>query len=313
MAMIQNRTPIRERTRGQWRSILITLGIDPKYLTGKNGPCPFCGGKDRWRFTNYNGDGCWICNRCGTGSGTDLLMKYTGQPFREIAPRIEAVIGFESPPQAKPKRDLTKLRGSLNALWSNASPVRRGDATDLWLRSRGLGLDLYPPCLRTGRNVRFNPDNDSPVTLHPAMLALVTGPGGKPATVHRTYLSSDGRKAPVEKPRKLYSQAPKGSAVRLAVPAAATLGIAEGIETALSAGKLFGIPTWSVICAHGIETFEPPAGIARLLIFADHDRNHVGQKAAHTLAARLAGRLTVEVKIPEEPDTDWNDALRGRL
>src|ERR1019366_9474664 len=54
-------SPLRERTRGRWRGILAAQGIDPRYLTGKNGPCPLCpGGKDRWRFTDLNGDGYWI-------------------------------------------------------------------------------------------------------------------------------------------------------------------------------------------------------------------------------------------------------------
>ena len=57
-------------------------------------------------------------------------------------------------------------------------------------------------------------------------------------------------------------------------------------------------------------TFEPPAGLHRLAIFADNDANFVGQQAAFELARRLSGKLDVKVDIPPEPGLDWNDALR---
>ncbi|WP_312016100.1 toprim domain-containing protein [Bradyrhizobium sp. JYMT SZCCT0428] len=85
--------------------------------------------------------------------------------------------------------------------------------------------------------------------------------------------------------------------------------MAEGIETSLAAMQLFGIPVWSTLDAGGIEKFVPPAGIRQLIVFGDNDANGRGQRAAHTLAARLSGQIDVEVKIPDQPDTDWNDAL----
>jgi putative DNA primase/helicase len=304
--MAIDRIPIRDRTRGLWRLILPSFGITSRYLTGKNGPCPMCGGKDRWRFLDTNGDGTWICNNCGGDSGTVLLMKYLGMPFRDLAPQIEALIGIEQPRPVLPKRDDRRIRASLNAMWSEATPIRRGDPVDQWLRYRRVGLDVYPGSLRLAERL---PYYDKPrISRWPAMLGLVSGPDGSPASIHRTYLTKQGFKAPVDSPRKLYSSIPKGSAIRLTLPAA-ILGIAEGIETALSTSKMFGVPTWSVLCAHGIETFEPPPQVSHLIIFADNDASGVGQKAAHTLAAQLADRIRVDVRIPEQPNTDWNDEL----
>lgn len=51
--------PLHERARGRWTSILPALGIDSKFLKRRNGPCPMCGGKDRYRFTDLNGLGTW--------------------------------------------------------------------------------------------------------------------------------------------------------------------------------------------------------------------------------------------------------------
>jgi putative DNA primase/helicase len=302
-------TPLRERARGRWPNILTAIGIDRDYLTRKNGPCPFCGGKDRWRFTDHNQDGCFICSQCTPqgGSGADLVMKFTGLPFKEAAQRIERVIGECRVEPRRRERDEAKTRAGLNSLWGYASSVHRGDPTDLWLRSRSVSLDLYPPTLRTGRSVRHYDDRGA-ITCHPAMLAIVMAPDSKPSTIHRTYLTADGKKAPVDKHRKLYSSAVKGSAIRLTAPAK-TLGISEGIETALAAARLFEVPTWAAICADMLAQFEPPTTVKRLIVFGDHDAHGKGQRAAFALASRLVGRIQVEVKIPEKPDTDWNNAL----
>jgi putative DNA primase/helicase len=298
MAMI--RTPIRERTRGRWLSILPVLGISSEFLTGKNGPCPMCGGKDRWRFLNTNGDGTWICNNCGSDAGTGLVMKFLGLPFREAALRIEEVLSEVQPVLARPTGP-SRMRSAPDSIWNCAGPVRRGDPVDLWLRSRGVGLDLYPRTLRTTR--LYNSGG-----WHPAMVALVEGPDGR-TTIHRTFLTRDGRKASVPKPRMLApGPFPHGGAVRL-MPAGSILGVAEGIESGLAAAVRFRVPTWSAICAGMLERFEPPFGIEKLIIFGDNDPNGVGQRAAYTLAARLAGRqLVVAVRIPDA-FKDWNDAL----
>ena len=40
-----------DRARGRWREILPRLGLEPQFLVKKHGPCPLCGGKDRFRTT----------------------------------------------------------------------------------------------------------------------------------------------------------------------------------------------------------------------------------------------------------------------
>ena len=138
------------------------------------------------------------------------------------------------------------------------------------------------------------------------MLAPVMGPDGELRSIHRTYIGD------VPKRKKLLSQIGTGAAVRL-FECADNLGIAEGIETAIAAHELFGLPTWATISSRIMESFSPPAGIRRLVIFADYDRNCAGQKAAFTLAHRLHRdlKLEIEVKIPPEPDSDWLDVLNS--
>jgi putative DNA primase/helicase len=301
--------PLQQRARGRWHGILPALGISEKFLKRKNGPCPICGGKDRWRFTDIDGKGTWWCNNCRGGNGVALVMRFTGLPFKEAALRIERVIG-EAPARASPAaRTEEQNRAALNSLWRDVGLVRVDDPVDRWLHRRGVGMQNYPSCLRTGMRVRHS---GPPVSYHPAMLAMVSDAAGKPATIHKTYITTGGAKAPVEKVRMFCTgSVPPGGAVRLAGPGP-ILGVAEGIETALAAMQMFDIPTWAALSDCGIDKFEPPVGTECLIIFGDNDLKFAGQHAAYSAAARLAKRLEIEVRIPEKSGTDWNDVLLER-
>lgn len=299
---------LHERAQGRWQTILPALGIDRRFLSRKNGPCPMCGGKDRWRFTDLKGKGTWYCNQCLGGNGVALALKYTKLPFREVAERIERLLGEVAIDPIRTERSDRDNRAFLNRLWMapSGAPIRVDDPVDRWLRGRAVGMQSYPKCLRACMRVRHS---GPPVSWHHAMLAMVSDPSGKPATIHKTYLTPDGKKAAVDKVRMFCAgTVPAGGAVRL-TPPAEVLGIAEGIETAFAAAVLFGIPTWAALNAGGLEKFEPPPETKRLVIFGDNDVNGVGQRATYALAARMASRIDVEPRIPAQANSDWNDAL----
>jgi phage/plasmid primase-like uncharacterized protein len=134
-------------------------------------------------------------------------------------------------------------------------------------------------------------------------------PSREVCAVHRTYLTLDGRiKAPVSNPKMTLGPI-GGGAIRLA-PAGPVLGVAEGIETALSAMQATGIPVWAALSAGGIEALhlpDPPLA-AEMVIFADHDPR--GRCAAETAAARWhAQGRKVRICLPPEPGSDFNDLL----
>jgi phage/plasmid primase-like uncharacterized protein len=137
-------TPLHERARGRWYGILLAIGINEKFLKRKNGPCPMCGGTDRWRFTDINGKGTWWCNNCHGGNGFALVMKFTGRPFRAVAQRIEHILGDAPVEPIRAERSEGSRRAALNALWQSGRPVHADDPVDRWLHARGVGMQNYP-------------------------------------------------------------------------------------------------------------------------------------------------------------------------
>src|SRR5215204_880230 len=92
-----------ERARGRWREILPQLGIDTRFLVNKHGPCPLCGGRDRFRFDDRDGSGSYICGQCGAGVGLILVRKLHGWDYRAACDEIDKIIGTEpaAPPQCQ--------------------------------------------------------------------------------------------------------------------------------------------------------------------------------------------------------------------
>ncbi|WP_305080186.1 MULTISPECIES: primase-helicase zinc-binding domain-containing protein, partial [unclassified Neisseria] len=72
------------------------LAFPANTLTPANIARPYCGGKDRYRYTDYQGTGAFICNQCTPdgGSGFDLLMLVFGYDFATAANETAALLGF---------------------------------------------------------------------------------------------------------------------------------------------------------------------------------------------------------------------------
>jgi hypothetical protein len=108
-----------------------------------------------------------------------------------------------------------------------------------YLINRGLYDFVVSPALR------FRQDTPHPEGgRYPAMIALVVDGAGKVIAVHRTFLTREGRKANLQ-PVKASLGPVWGGAIRLNdQEPRRPLVIAEGIETAASAGKLMDAPAW---------------------------------------------------------------------
>jgi putative DNA primase/helicase len=301
--------PLRDRARGRWKGILPALGVPMKFMNGKHQACPMCGGKDRARFDNKDGDGTYFCTNCGAGDGIKLVMEVNGCDFKEAAKKIEAIIDSVKPVAPKPGMSDQAKREAMNKLWQSSKRVEAGDPVALWLENRVGPMREFPRCLRYSPETKYIGEDG--ISNHPAMIALVTAPDGNATILHRTYLTKDGRKADIKSVRRMMpGEIEDGSAVRLC-PATETLGVAEGIETAIAAAKIFRIPVWSVINSSLMAKWIVPEGVKEVVIFGDNDPGYAGQAAAYTLAKRLAvnKELSVKVEIPEIVGWDWNNVL----
>ena len=197
-----------------------------------------------------------VCNQCQPNPrpAIELAIQFTGKPFREAARTIDDIIGERPMAYQAPIRiaETNRVRDDqFQKAWRRGLTVRRRDCVDIYLRQRGVGLDIYPPCLRFAPadycyedDANFLAENygeEAPTSITyriPAMVAAITNPDGQHVATHRTFLSTDGRKANVSKQRRVTGKLGKGRTIQLMPTAAMKLGIAEGIETAMSASKL---------------------------------------------------------------------------
>lgn len=299
-----------QAAQGKWSGVLSSLGIDERHLKDKHGPCPVCGGKDRFRFDNKEGSGSWYCSHCEphAGYGIDLAMNFTGLSFKDVATRIDRMVGnAQNDPDPTPKVD-PRIR--LKAMARSLKSCDTDNPVTNYLKSRGVS---FSPVVQYCPKTRYFEVGSDPKTFS-AMVCLIQAPNGAAASYHVTYLHN-GKKAPVEAPKKILPPVCEwaGGAIRL-FPISESLGIAEGIETALAVTKLYGIPCWAAVNANNLEKFVSPEGVKELHIFGDNDESFTGQKAAFTLARRLHGSgVKALVHLPEYADTDFADVLKESI
>ena len=135
----------------------------------------------------------------------------------------------------KPAR---KTTADALALWRAAKPIP-GTRAEKYLAARGLPLP--PPTLRFLPNVPFSQNR-----RFDCLIAAMQASTREIVAVQLTFLHpSAPEKAPVTEPRRIYGPS-RGAALRLAA-SAATLGLAEGYETAHAAMLMTGIPTWAAL------------------------------------------------------------------
>ena len=184
------------------------------------------------------------------------------------------------------------------ALWRNATPAA-GSIVETYLRNRGIVLPV-PPSLRAGTVAHLD---RYPM---PVMVAAVQRPDGAVVAVQTLLLTHRGQKAPTGYPRKTTGALGAG-AVRLA-RATSALGIAEGVEDALSATMLSGVPCWASLGAGRMHRVAVPDHVRKLHIFADND--DAGRAAAERTAHEHRHRRVV-LRYPPDGVKDWNDFLQA--
>lgn len=329
---------VRDHARGQWIGILgrLSPGLAAALeWAGRHVPCPIHGGHDGFRvFRDVNETGGGICNTCGAFSdGFALLMWANGWVFRDALEAVATDLRLDTggvwtaparshttwPSQG---RDPAAAQDSLRRVWHESIDPMARDAEPLrrYLLRRGIDTALDSTTVRLhpalGYYGRANGE-EKPLRLgtYPTIIAQVLDPSGRLVALHRTYLTTEGRKAPVASPKKLMTPCGsiQGGAIRL-FPAGPEIGITEGIETALAVRQRTGMPVWAAVSAALLERWEPPGGTQFVVIWADLDRSGTGQAAAASLRDRLLARgIQVALHLPPGPipkdgkGVDWAD------
>lgn len=291
--------------KGRWAEIFDHYKMPP--ITGSKhykGECPICKSKGSIRIDDKDGSGSWIC-KCGNGNGWKLLMLATGREWKDLAAEIDRVFGNDTSDDVRVEKKPDPGIGVRERFL--AMPYLMASDVVEYLNSRGI----YRIPRRDVRYSAGEYDDDAKRKV-PCMFAIASNDMGEPIYTHVTYIEN-GKKAkvPTQKKMRTVREFDGSVAVKLSQPSA-VLGIAEGIETALSAEAIYKIPTWAALSAALLERFVAPVGTEALYIFADNDWNGTGLAAAFDCAKKnllkAGGVARVHVRWPKTVN-DFNDLL----
>lgn len=247
----------------------------------------------------------WCCARCGwSGYETD------GRRHVASRPQIEQQRAAH---QRQAEADDAIRRDRALGIWGEAV-LPLGTAVAPYLSRRALHL---PDEVLAADALRFHRACPFGRARLPAMIGLMRDIcTNEPRAIHRTAIQPDGSgkaEPPDGGPAKRMLGPARGAVVKLVGDEDVTLGLglAEGIENALTAVCAGWRPVWAAGSAGAIRTFPVLAGIEGLNIFADHDPT--GLEAARACGRRWAEAEREAALIhPRGDGLDWNDVVGGR-
>lgn len=236
------------------------------------GPCPRCGGHDRFSINPRRG--VFNCRGFGGGDFIDMVMHIddcdmmdacralTGRepperPRRgeqrkaEARPKTQEPVSAPPPAEDPGYRDAPPSQPSFVEIWEGGVPID-GTHAAAYLEARGLivtprwTFDLrFAPALPYFGYAGVDDDQQRELGAFPALLAAIRNVDGELMGVHRTYLDPDAPRKLTppgdpkrNAPKKVIGKV-KGGMIRLSPPGP-LLVIGEGIETSQS-GYQIGI------------------------------------------------------------------------
>ena len=284
---------------GAWRQTLENYGCH--LPSGRHhGPCPVCGGKDRFRFDDKEGRGTWFCSQCDpqSGGGLLLLSRFLGKPTIEVAnellgntperSRAPVYRSFVSDDQIR-KANHEQARKGAEALLAS-SELR----SHPYMSDRGLDgkwLVNGEPIMGKDR-----------VVIQPGDLLLVPvykadGDGSKLVNVQKIKANKEKRPLFGGDMAAVYHKIDGHQKL---------IAIAEGYATVVTVNQVTGALTY---CAFNTGNLAAVAAWASgqhpgvpVVLFADNDEHGAGLRYAKDAAAPLGAT----VALPPELG-DWDD------
>ncbi|AYK16749.1 DUF927 domain-containing protein [Aeromonas veronii] len=291
---------------GHWPELLAAVGIDTP-SRGKHGPCPACGGKDRFRLDDKGGRGTWICSQCGNGDGLDLVCRVLSTTPKAAAELLAPLVGVSAgglnpaeserirqQQQAKADQDRKRSEQQRQKAASRAATIV-GDVTQgvsPYLTAKGLE---WPQAAINRTLIREGGEN------YPAgsLVIPLTNEAGELVNVQ--LIRDDGTKRYLAGGQKAeaYHRIDGGELV----------AICEGYATGLSVH----LASWATVyCAMDCGNLAVVAAIARrqhpearILLCGDNDE-HTQGNPGKTKAEQAAAAIGGLVALPSVAG-DWND------
>jgi phage/plasmid primase-like uncharacterized protein len=292
------------------------------------GPCPVCGGDDRF-FINTKKN-LWHCRQCAKGGDVISFVQHVeGINFMDAVEMLsgerlrDAQAGSDHIKQMldeSERRRTAQEEADRRAAEENAKLAMRlwDDATCVWGTPAQTYLDsrccdgMFP--YDRDQAFRYHPHCLFGMGTQPCLIALIRNiETDQPQAIQRTAITPDGKK--IER-RTLGPKA--GGAIKLWPQSAVRdrLVVGEGMETVLSTALHIKDPAtrldpaWALIDAGNLAALPVFASVNTLVVLADHDVSGKGQNAAEECAQRWSGTgREVIPPIPEVPGTDFNDVV----
>lgn len=286
---------------GAWRKTLEGYGC--QLPSGRNhGPCPVCGGKDRFRFDDKDGRGTWFCGQCDpqSGGGLLLLSRYLGKPTVEVAkellgqdmPRTVAPVRKHSATDEQMREELRK-RAKRGAEMLMEQSMLSGHP---YMDAKGLAGE-WP----VNSQIMMGADNER---IEPGALLLVPAyKNGELVNIQK--ITADGKKRPI------YGGDMSGVCHVISGPGK-TIAVVEGFATGVTVNRMTNATTYVAFNTGNLAAITAQARdehpYSTLIIFADHDEVDPvhGWRPGTKFAEDAAVPAGAKIALPPELG-DWDD------
>lgn len=337
---------VKKMARGRWLSLLPALSshagdllVKASKRAGKgfvSGPCPICGGVDRFGLLpDANDTGSYYCRHCGGGDGFALLSGINGCSFYQSLQAVADYLNHGSSHNHYPTQPSgSELTGmTAGELAGRASAIKQiiercqpapAQAHADYLKNRGLvaAIDIRSPSLLYHRGIPYYV-NGKPLAdcrgkwlTWPAIIGRVSDSRGW-IGIQKIYLTKNGHKATDEMKQVIAvsggdadkvncksmlkaTDSLNGGAVRIG-KATDKLAVCEGLETGLAVHLMTSLPVACTGTAALLKAVDIPPQVKELFIYADNDVNGAGLKAAEALQERVKGSgVYVRICLPSD-------------
>lgn len=288
----------------RWREVLESYGCH--LPSGRNhGPCPICGGKDRFRFKDnsktQSGVGLWVCNQCDpkSGGGLLLLSRYLGKSTLETAKEL---IGDDYERSAAPVRQHVD-----NAALAKANAEQAAKGAQMMLS--GAVMRSHPYMDGKGLSGEWLTNGDVMIDYTGARIGvgeLLLIPAYKNGLlVNMQKINLDGDKRPI-------TGGDMSGVYHCIDGKTKAVAIVEGFATGVTVNRMTG---YMVYCAFNTGNLAEVAKFVRgqhpeskLIIFADHDEIDPvhGWRPGTKYAESAAIPVNALMALPPELG-DWDD------